>query len=283
MTIEEFQGATRCKIDGSWNLHSLLPSGMDFFILLSSFAGVIGSHGQSNYAAGNTYQDALAHYRISQGEKALSLDLGMISRVGYMAEREGLEDLRGLNSISEVQENELHAMLEYACDPKLPVIPDVACQVVTGIDTPAVLKSRGAEEPYWMLRPLFSPLYHMTNKQISPSQEYSNGVESCRDLIEAAETLEEVSEVILNGLQTKLSRTLAVEREQIDTTKPMHTYGVDSLSAVELRTWFRNVVGVNITVFDILNNQSLVELATTVAPRSHFLAKELQDIQERQS
>jgi len=123
----------------------------------------------------------------------------------------------------------------------------------------------------------------VTNKQISPSQEYSNGVESCRDLIEAAETLEEVSEVILNGLQTKLSRTLAVEREQIDTTKPMHTYGVDSLSAVELRTWFRNVVGVNITVFDILNNQSLVELATTVAPRSHFLAKELQDIQERQS
>lgn len=104
MPVEDFHAVIRPKVDGSWNLHTLLPSGMDFFVLLSSLAGVGGSHGQSNYAAGNTYQDALALHRTSQGEKAMSMDLGKILRMGYVAEREGSEAVRGSDSIREVLE-----------------------------------------------------------------------------------------------------------------------------------------------------------------------------------
>lgn len=66
---------------------------MDFFVLLSSLSGVVGLHGQSNYACGNTYQDGLARYRTGRGEKAVSLDLGAILSVGYVAERERLADV----------------------------------------------------------------------------------------------------------------------------------------------------------------------------------------------
>lgn len=63
---------------------------MDFFILLSSICGITGQGGQANYAAGNTYEDALAHHRIAQGEKAVSLDLGVMVSEGFLSENETL-------------------------------------------------------------------------------------------------------------------------------------------------------------------------------------------------
>ena len=60
MSLEDFQTAIKPKVQGSWNLHALLASEFDFFVLLSSAAGVTGNRGQANYCIGNTYQDALA-------------------------------------------------------------------------------------------------------------------------------------------------------------------------------------------------------------------------------
>src|SRR5271169_5260152 len=86
MTAEGLSAALRPKVNGSWNLHTLLPKDMDFFVMLSSSAGIVGSRGQGNYSAGNTYQDALAHYRVSRNLPAATIDLGMILGVGYVAE-----------------------------------------------------------------------------------------------------------------------------------------------------------------------------------------------------
>lgn len=51
---------------------------LDFFVMLSSLNGVVGTRGRANYAAGNTYQDALAHYRTDSQTAYISLGLGMI-------------------------------------------------------------------------------------------------------------------------------------------------------------------------------------------------------------
>jgi NADPH:quinone reductase-like Zn-dependent oxidoreductase len=85
MTHEDWTTGTRVKINGTWNLHSLAPKDMDFFIMLSSISGVIGNAGQANYNAGNVFQDNLAHYRCSLGLKATALDLGAVLDVGYLA------------------------------------------------------------------------------------------------------------------------------------------------------------------------------------------------------
>ena len=46
-------GYEKSSYVGSWNLHELMPRDLDFFIMLSSLAGILGNRGQSNYRAGN--------------------------------------------------------------------------------------------------------------------------------------------------------------------------------------------------------------------------------------
>ncbi|KAH8652666.1 putative polyketide synthase [Tricladium varicosporioides] len=276
MTIDDFNAAIRPKVQGSWNLHSLLPPGMDFFILLSSIAGIIGSYGQSNYSAGNSYQDALAIHRTSIGEKAISFDLGVIQQVGYVAEAENPEQIKGTKQFRPVTENELLSLLEYACDPYLPIQSALRTQVVVGIDTPATKKARRENEPFWMCRPLFRHLNQISNAQDSQAGLLNTNTDiGYQEMIAAATSIAEVTEIIITGVQAKLSRTLGAEAENIDAGKPMHTYGVDSLFAVEVRTWFRNIIGIDITVFDILGNKSIAELVGVVAPKSRFITESL--------
>ncbi len=75
------------KIAGSWNLHhTSLNKPLDFFILFSSVASVLGSPGQSNYAAANAFLDGLANYRHQQGLPALSISWGPWAEVGMAAQ-----------------------------------------------------------------------------------------------------------------------------------------------------------------------------------------------------
>ena len=69
------------KVYGSYYLHQYAKD-LDFFVLFSSVASVLGSPGQSNYAAANAFMDALCDYRKEQGLPALSISWGPWSEVG---------------------------------------------------------------------------------------------------------------------------------------------------------------------------------------------------------
>jgi len=67
MGHKEWQTAVDPKVRGTWNIHEVFGDSLDFFVLLSSSGGVIGSFSQGNYCAGNTFQDAFARYRSGLG------------------------------------------------------------------------------------------------------------------------------------------------------------------------------------------------------------------------
>ncbi|KAI1145035.1 KR domain-containing protein [Nemania diffusa] len=119
MSYKDWRASTNPKTRGSWNLHTLLPDGPDFFVLLSSIAGFIGSAGQANYAAGNTYMDVLAHYRRARGESAVALDLGVIVDHGVLATNTELQDriLAG-GLLAGISTEELLSLLDCYCDPE---------------------------------------------------------------------------------------------------------------------------------------------------------------------
>lgn len=282
MSYSDFGIAVEPKVAGTYNLHTLLPQDLDFFVCLSSISGIMGVSGQSNYGAGNSYQDALMHRRIAVGQKAVSLDLGVILSVGYVAEHERLQTLLQAKGGVGVREDEYLALLDYYCDPRLPVLSPLECQVVTGLQIPAEMHAKGLPEAFYMQTPLFQHL-----RQINSDTSHSSsgaGVSSSYNAdaatnfeqqLGAATTWADVEALILDGLIAKVAKSLDVEKERIDARNPLHAYGVDSLAAVELRTWLRRHVDADIAVFEILGNSSVAELARTIAQKSVLVSASL--------
>jgi NAD(P)-dependent dehydrogenase (short-subunit alcohol dehydrogenase family) len=78
-----FASVFAAKVVGTWNLHnSTCSDPLDFFITFSSVAGVLGGPGQGNYAAANSFLDAMADYRRSHGLPATNINWGPWTATG---------------------------------------------------------------------------------------------------------------------------------------------------------------------------------------------------------
>jgi thioester reductase-like protein len=89
-TALRFQAVMAPKVQGAWNLHVLTRDlNLDWFVLISSMSGLMGSAGQSAYAAANAFLDGLAMHRAFRGLAAHSLAWGPWSGRGLFATHEG--------------------------------------------------------------------------------------------------------------------------------------------------------------------------------------------------
>lgn len=235
MTHSQWERTVRSKVQTSWNLHALLPSDLDFFILLSSISGIVGNPGQSNYAAGCTFQDALAQYRTRIGQRALSIDIGVVRDVGVVAENEGVQKKlgSGIRELRPIGEAEILAMLEVCCDPENQPAGS-SNQITMGLGTPADLITQGIEPPEFMQRPLFAA--HATPHHGQGSSAVGGHV-NYSALFRQAESAENRTSIVFEYLANKLARAFSVKPEYIDANQPLHVFGVDSLVATEIKNW----------------------------------------------
>ncbi|KUI56159.1 Lovastatin diketide synthase LovF [Cytospora mali] len=280
MTLSEWNDAVLPKVAASRNLFDNLGRDLDFFILLSSTVGITGGPEQANYAAGNTYQDALARHLASQGVHAVSLDLPIICGVGYVEERRGLLDHLRSMGWAFMEEKEFHATLDYHCRPPPPDTPSPApvtrSQVLPRFWLPQQTAAEGRELPPWRLDPLFSQLaVSSATKATGENKADATKTVNHAALLAAATSPEEAVKVALEALLLKISRVLSVDVSNLDPAKPLHAYGVDSLVAVELRSWLAKELKAEVSVFDMTNASSISQVASTAMVRSKLVGEEL--------
>ncbi|KAK3321988.1 putative polyketide synthase [Apodospora peruviana] len=270
LSFEGYQVGATCKTIGSWNLHTVLPPGMDFFILLSSASGLVGLRGQTNYNAGNTYEDALARYRVSRGEKAISLDLGAMIDDGLLAETpELLKRVLVYGALNPVTRQQFYAILDYFCDPARPVATPQESQVVIGLGTGG---GTGLDAVDLGKYPI---LRHMAVEAVNNNGGGASGggggddIVNYAELIGASPTLVDAGNIIAEALVKRLSKSLsAMEGVEVDLHKPLHSYGVDSLLAIELRKWIAKEFKADVAVFEVVGGSTFSTLAVLAAGRS---------------
>lgn len=242
---------------------------MDFMVLLSSCAGIMGNAGQSNYCAGNTYQDALARYRTSLGRKTIAIDLGIVLGEGFVAENDAvMESLIRLKLFRPNTVDEITSMLDYYCDPALGQIDVLQSQVVTGFELPANITANGDDMPTALEQPIFRCMHQAEGH--SNQTKSSDGVKlvSLRTAIIGADTPTDAGLVVTELLIEKLSRVLGLPVKDFSMNSSLDSYGVDSLVGVELRNWLAKESGADLAVFEILGGASLTEIGGLVASRS---------------
>ncbi|KAF4471000.1 polyketide synthase [Fusarium albosuccineum] len=269
MTFEDYDLVVRSKVYGAWNFHkALLNTPLDFFVVLSSVAGIVGNRGQAAYSAANTYLDAFVHHRQRNGLAATSLNLGAVSGIGYLAENSAKQAqvLKNLSG-STVDESEVLALLELSISGKV----GTACngQVVTGLDF-----SDGTSLPYYASDGKF---VHLRHAAIVKSQD-ANVLSSSASLtiaqeVQRATTEEEAQGIVTIGLRDKLGAILMLSPEVLQSHQgnaPVTAFGLDSLNAIELRNWITKELQAHLQILELLTSGSLGDLATLVLRKSRL-------------
>ncbi|KAI4862779.1 hypothetical protein F4820DRAFT_429228 [Hypoxylon rubiginosum] len=72
----------------------------------------------------------------------------------------------------------------------------------------------------------------------------------------------------------KLSGVLGVSNDDIDTLKPINSYGVDSRVSIELRNWFEKELGIRISIFELLGTSNIADISQIAATRTRFHEEE---------
>ena len=237
MTYKAWTATTRPKIQGTWNMHNAMPRDLDFFIMLASISGIVGNGSQSNYAAGNTFQDGLAHYRRSQGLAACTLDLSVMAGIGWVAENVKVtaEHKADFDRMA-MDPEELYSLMESAITGYSDGEHPMPAQMVTGAGTAGTVESmEHLKTAIHFDEAMFSYLRLLDRHGSGQEGIESGSPAEMRALLATATSLAQAGEIVEVGLAGKLAKALNMKAEDIDTGKPVHGFGVDSLVAIEVR------------------------------------------------
>ncbi|ETN44945.1 uncharacterized protein HMPREF1541_09820 [Cyphellophora europaea CBS 101466] len=277
MTYDKWQGATACKIQGTWNLHAYLPADLDFFVCLSSVVSVIGNTGQANYAAGNSYMDALCHVRRLQGLNATSLNIGLVNDATHFTADFTVEDFLSLYAHLvpvQVADWEVNAAILAAM--KGFTAPTSA--TATGAKVPAqvVVGIRGDLDREGSVTSLWPKDRKFDHRAIAGQGAGGDGKVKLATLLAGAAGAVDAAEVVEGLLRENVASSMGSSADSVDADKPLHTFGIDSLKAVEVRNWLFREAKADVSVFDILSPVPLKKLAVMIVGKSKLVKEEVQ-------
>lgn len=256
-SYEGYVKVIRPKVYGAWNLHHLLRRhDLDFFVSLSSAAGILGNRGQAAYSATSTFLDAFARYQVSQGLQAVSIDLGVVSEVGYVAELDVKVDIE----TDVVNEEEVHALCHAAIAGEF--WKDCGSQCVVG------LAGEKASSSFWAVDAKFAYIRRLRSSDEGSNERSVAQNISIGHLLKQARSTDEATQVVCQAIVEKVSGMLMLPVEEISPSRPLVAYGLDSLVSVEIRNWMAREMDASMALLDLMSSESITQLAEMVVHKS---------------
>ena len=254
LTPERMDVALRAKADAAWNLHELTRDlDVSAFVLFSSMAGLVGSSGQGNYAAANSFLDALAAHRRAHDLPAISLGWGLWDQASAMTGGLATVDFARFarDGIEAMSSDEALQLFDTA------LIVDEPFVLPAHIDLVALrAKFDGGTLP-----PMFVDLINApTRRQVGDSlaAEKSKSV-----LLQRLDGLpeDEQHSMLLDLVRSHIATVLgSASPESIDPDQAFQELGFDSLTAVEMRNRLKSATGLPLSptlIFDYPNSAAL--------------------------
>lgn len=134
----------------------------------------------------------------------------------------------------------------------------------------ATFAERNIEDPAFMSDPLFCHL-RTTHGPAKVNQEVQVRL-SVEALLTTAESMEAAGFIITQAIAEKMSNMMSLAAADVDTSQSLSTYGVDSLVAVDRRSWFGKVIGADVSILDILDRINIDELGMIAAKKSTLVS-----------
>ena len=242
-----FSKAFEPKAKGAWHLHHLThEKDLDFFVMFSSFAAIVGNPGQGNYVAANQLFEALAFHRQAQGLPALSLAWPPIADVGYVAEHDEIQQHFARQGVTAMTTEEALQALDVSLRKQLTMVSPLRIQWDDFCNyMPAIKAARRFD--------------YLTRQSSSSG---INGDETAHILeaLKEADTSERQG-VLQEWLSQRFADLLAYDLNDVDATKSLLDLGLDSLMAVQFATMIEQKTEITIPTMELSGGMSIAGLA----------------------
>jgi polyketide synthase 12 len=247
LTPERVDAVLRAKVDAAWNLHELTRDlSVSAFVMFSSMAGLVGSSGQANYAAANSFLDGLAAHRRANRLPAISLGWGLWDQASNMTGGLGTVDFARFarDGIVAMSSAEALQLLDTA------IIVDEPFLLPARIDLTALRAKFDAGT----LPPMFVDLINApARRQVDDSLAAAKSKSALLQRLEGLAD-DEQHAVLLDLVRSHIATVLGnTTPEAIDPDKAFQELGFDSLTAVEMRNRLKAATGLALSptlIFD---------------------------------
>lgn len=258
-TWDRFDRVMSPKIAGSWHLHKLTQNiPLDFFVLFSSTASMIGSTGQGNYASANAFLDSLAHHRQALGLPGLSINWGPWADVGMVSSLSNREQRRlvdqGMRLISSSQGLQVFGKLLHQASPQIGVL---------SID--------------WMKYSQFFPvamevpLLKNLVPEIRIQEEIVTPETHVQKFLSSAEPAE-LKEMYETSLREMAAKVLRLPVARVDVQQPLSNQGLDSLMTAEFFANIEKTLGKKLPLSTLIEAPTIQHLTDILNRDKHEIS-----------
>ncbi|MFF8835297.1 type I polyketide synthase [Streptomyces sp. NPDC015130] len=256
LTPERLDAVLRPKVDAVWNLHELTKDlSLDAFVVYSSLAGLLGTAGQANYAAGNTFLDALMEHRRASGLAGVSLAWGLWAESSDLSGHLGEADLKRLARSGLLALESKDAMELF--DAATSAGARDAVFAVTRMDM-AALRAQGSESLSAMLRGLVPP----APRRAATGTTSATGAPALPERLAGLGRAER-ERILIDLVREQVAGVLGhADQSAVEAERAFQELGFDSLTAVELRNRLNAATGLRLPTTLVFDHPSPAALAT---------------------